>query len=116
MRRLPENNKPSLISLIANLKLLWLALWQRLTSKPAQLQMLELMKEVVQLQKAQSEVFTTLLKAWVAPIPTDITAYASSEDREILAALEHAAANGDEDAQLILGDPKLKHDYFQTFR
>lgn len=77
--------------------------------------MLQLMHEVVQLQKAQSEVFTTLLKSWTTPVPTS-TPYTSPDDRDILEALEDAAKNGDEDAQIILTDPKLRHDYFQTFR
>lgn len=104
------------------LKALGAWIWSIWTRPTPQAQMLDLMKEVVKLQQsqslanqAQSQVFTTLLQAWTAPVPTT-QSYISPEDRDILAHLEDAAQQGDADAQTILGDPKLRHDYFETFR
>lgn len=78
--------------------------------------MLEMLKQVAESNRAQTDLFATLLKAWTtAPAPST-DPYVSPDDREILAALTDAAQNGDEDAKLILADPKLKHDYFSTFR
>lgn len=77
--------------------------------------MLEMLKQVAESNRAQTELFATLLRAWTTT-PAAAEPYVSHEDREILSALTDAAQNGDEDAMAILGDPKLKHDYFSTFR
>jgi hypothetical protein len=73
------------------------------------------MREVVKLQQTQSQVFTTLLQAWTTPAPPP-KEYISPEDRDILSQLQDAAKQGDEDAALILSDPRARHEYFEAFR
>lgn len=77
--------------------------------------MLEMLKQVAESNKAQAELFATLLKAWTAPTPS-ANPYVSPEDHQILKDLETAALAGDEDARIIWNDDNLRHQYLSNFR
>lgn len=77
--------------------------------------MITLMTEMVQSQRAQTEVFSKLVGAWTQPVEVGPVPRTQSE-QDALDALEEAADMGDPDAQAILASDEAQKSYFTQFR